>query len=197
MITLDQYYLKTITADPEWPIFKSNLAGAGLVPIISELGTSITMVEIGICLGINSYMLLESCPNIKKLIGVDHYKSYRDWDRDVPQYEQDRNFVKLSNNLPYLGPRFELIKKSSRDAAQDIPDDSCEFIFIDADHSMKAVLGDLDLYWPKLKTGGIMAGHDGNLWGVSFAVTSWTKKKGIDHNKISTSSNNTWYFTKD
>lgn len=197
MITLDQYNLKTITADPEWPIFKSTLAGSGLVPIIAKLGDSLTVLEIGICVGINSYMLLESCPNIDRLIGIDHYQSYRDWDRDIPQYEQDRNFLKLSNNLPYLGPRFELIKKNSKDAAQDIEDGSCDFIFIDADHSMKAVLTDLDLYWPKLKSGGIMAGHDGNLFSVSFAVTSWTKKKFIDPQKVMNSINNTWYFTKD
>jgi hypothetical protein len=62
---------------------------------------------------------------------------------------------------------------------------------------MKAVLKDLDHYWPKLRKGGIMAGHDSNLFGVNFAVTSWAKRRGIDPSTIETEANSAWWFRKE
>ena len=102
----------------------------------------------------------------------------------------------FSENMKILGSRFKLIKESSTNAATQLEDDSYDFIFIDADHSMKAVLQDLDSYWPKLRVGGIMAGHDNNIFGVNFAVTSWTKRKGIDISDIKVGSNNSWWWIK-
>lgn len=35
-----------------------------------------------------------------------------------------------------------------------------DFIYVDARHDFKGVYQDLRLWWPKLRKGGIMAGHD-------------------------------------
>lgn len=35
-----------------------------------------------------------------------------------------------------------------------------DYIYVDARHDYKGVLEDINLWWPKLKVGGIMAGHD-------------------------------------
>jgi len=48
----------------------------------------------------------------------------------------------------------------STDCAKEIPDESLDFIYIDARHDRKGVLEDLQYYWPKLRAGGIIAGHD-------------------------------------
>merc|ERR1712151_1118631 len=39
-------------------------------------------------------------------------------------------------------------------------DNTLDFIFVDARHDRKGVLQDLKVYWPKLKEGGVIAGHD-------------------------------------
>jgi hypothetical protein len=40
------------------------------------------------------------------------------------------------------------------------PDNSVDFIYIDGNHSYESVKQDIELYLPKLKKGGIIAGHD-------------------------------------
>ena len=52
------------------------------------------------------------------------------------------------------------IRKKSEDASRDFADGSLDFVFIDADHSCHAVKTDLRCWYPKLKSGGIIAGHD-------------------------------------
>jgi methyltransferase family protein len=41
-----------------------------------------------------------------------------------------------------------------------VADESCDFVYIDADHSFDAVTVDLRTWYPKLKVGGVMSGHD-------------------------------------
>lgn len=197
MLELDTYDLRTMVLSPGWPEFKKQTASYGMIPHLLDLGDEIRGIELGVCWGVNSYMLLESCPNLVQLTGVDHFKSYKDWDREIPQHEQDHNYTKLLYNMDMLGPRFNLIRESTVNASTDFEPESQDFVFVDADHSMKAVLKDLDHYWPKLKPGGIMAGHDGNLFGVNFAVTSWAKHHGIDPSTINTETNSAWWFRKE
>ena len=51
-------------------------------------------------------------------------------------------------------------RKPSVEAASDFQDDSMAAVFIDADHSYEAVKADLAAWYPKVKPGGIIAGHD-------------------------------------
>jgi len=37
-----------------------------------------------------------------------------------------------------------------------------DFIYIDADHSYDALISDIHAWWPKVRVGGVMAGHDYN-----------------------------------
>jgi predicted O-methyltransferase YrrM len=45
-----------------------------------------------------------------------------------------------------------------------------DFIFVDADHSVQAVMEDLRDYRTLVRPGGILAGHDFHMAGVAFAV---------------------------
>lgn len=195
-MSVDYYDLKSLTSVPNWKEFREQSAAYGIIPILQNMGPDIKGIEVGVCLGVNSYILLEMCPNISLIVGIDHYKAYKDWDREIQQYEQDYNFNKLKNNMEYIGPRFSLIREESIVAAKELDNESFDFVFIDADHNMKAVLNDLDNYWPKIKSGGIMAGHDSNLFGVNFAVTSWCKRKNIEPSAIVNTINDAWWFTK-
>lgn len=188
--------LHNIIRNANWSTYKTTQAAYGLVPFILSLGDNIKCIEVGVNLGINSCMLLDMCPNIKELIGVDHYRAYQDWQSYIDQAVQDVAWSIFVENAKVLGPKFTLIKEKSVDAAKVLLDNSFDFIFLDADHSMKAILQDLDSYWPKLKSGGIIAGHDGNLFSVNFAVLSWSRNKGIDPSEILTVNNNSWYWIK-
>lgn len=52
------------------------------------------------------------------------------------------------------------IKKLSTDAAYDFPDNYFDWIYIDTDHTYETTRDELRLYAPKMKKGGIIAGHD-------------------------------------
>ena len=50
------------------------------------------------------------------------------------------------------------VKKNSDIAAVDC-DGTFDLIFVDGDRTYDAVKKDLELYWPKVKSGGILVGH--------------------------------------
>lgn len=57
-------------------------------------------------------------------------------------------------------PKIEMCKGASVERSKDFPDEFFDYIYIDADHTKKAVLDDLNAWYPKVKKGGIIAGHD-------------------------------------
>ncbi len=68
----------------------------------------------------------------------------------------------------------------SLDAARSFADGSLDFIFIDADHSFEAAEQDLSVWWPKLRGGGLMAGHDyTNSPSVRAAVDAFVAANGL------------------
>ena len=52
------------------------------------------------------------------------------------------------------------LKLTSLEASKKFKDESLEFVFIDASHEYEDVLNDLQAWFPKIKKGGILAGHD-------------------------------------
>lgn len=54
----------------------------------------------------------------------------------------------------------EIIPEDSISAANRFKDGSFDFVFIDANHQYLQVLRDIDTWWPKVRAGGILAGHD-------------------------------------
>jgi predicted O-methyltransferase YrrM len=72
------------------------------------------------------------------------------------------HFQATRNAVAELRPDLEIqvLRMRTNEAAQHIADASVGGVFIDADHSYEAVKSDIENYWTKLKTGGILAGHD-------------------------------------
>ncbi len=75
---------------------------------------------------------------------------------------------------------------SSMHAAAEIADHSLDFAFLDADHTYDAVRNDLARWWPKIKSDGILAGHDYEAprdkrghWGVKRAVDEFASEMRI------------------
>ncbi len=55
-------------------------------------------------------------------------------------------------------------------AAAIFADASVDFVFLDANHSYESVVNDLRAWWPKIRPGGMLAGHDYTWTGVRRAV---------------------------
>lgn len=52
------------------------------------------------------------------------------------------------------------MKMFTSEAAKYIADESLDFVYVDARHDYCGALEDIEMYWPKLKSDGIMGGHD-------------------------------------
>lgn len=77
------------------------------------------------------------------------------------QYSDARALeAELRGNLERFGVEATLLTEDSAEAARHFADESLDFVFIDADHQYDAVLRDLKAWWPKIKPGGRIGGHD-------------------------------------
>lgn len=61
---------------------------------------------------------------------------------------------------------------------------SLQFVYIDASHDYSSVLTDLASWWPKIRLGGWMAGHDFTSEGVGRAVMYFMKNKPVEWMRI-------------
>lgn len=70
------------------------------------------------------------------------------------------NFFKSNVEKHNLQEKIQTIKSCSWEAATQFDDNSLDFVFVDADHQYESVKKDIIAWYPKLKVGGIIAGHD-------------------------------------
>jgi predicted O-methyltransferase YrrM len=81
---------------------------------------------------------------------------------------------------------------SSLEAAAQFEDNSIDFVFIDAAHEYEFVKEDIAAWYPKVKPGGLFAGHDYNWTGVHKAVSEFSQQ----YNKFVYSSELCWITSK-
>ena len=64
----------------------------------------------------------------------------------------------------------KVIKLPSTYIASLLPDESFDMVYIDGDHCYQAVYDDLCAWFPKVKAGGVISGHDWNIKSVRQAI---------------------------
>lgn len=105
---------------------------------------------------------------------ADHQASGSDPQQDVIDGILFEVFQK--NMLP-VANYYTPIRLPSVEAAKTYKDNSLDFVFIDASHDFKSVLEDVHSWFPKVKKGGIIAGHDYRAPDVKKAVDLFFKNK--------------------
>lgn len=131
-----------------------------------------TFVECGAWLGKSSAYLCDLVTARRPDITVYIIDSWKGSENELTSthklaVEQDIYQLFLDN----MGDRkFNPIRALSTDAAQKFEDNSLDVIFIDMCHTYECVRDDLEAWYPKLKSSGIMAGHDYSWLGVHKAV---------------------------
>jgi len=93
---------------------------------------------------------------------------------------------KVSNRFSNQG--HILLRGTSKEQSTTFENESVDFVYIDGDHTYEGCKLDIDLWWPKIKQGGILAGHDfcnsvnsktGLKFGVIQAVTEFVEKNNL------------------
>lgn len=80
----------------------------------------------------------------------------------VDHWKEDGIYNTFEHNLNTLGLRDYVtpIIMDSLTAVNKFADESIDFLFIDADHRYEPFVSDLKAWYPKVKKGGIICGHD-------------------------------------
>lgn len=173
----------------------SSVSGVGLVPILQSFGENLVGCELGVCSAINLRYFLDSLDNLHKIYAIDPWQPYDDWNRPIYQEEVDRWKAEAMAYIDPYKDKVTILEMDSLSAAAHIPDGSLDFIFIDGDHSYDAVLRDVNLYWSKVRPGGIFAGHDWNLPDVNRAVQEYRNTNNIT-TPVHNVDNNVWFWIK-
>lgn len=150
-------------------------------PYLKERGFKVG-VEIGVERGMFSKTLCSQYPEVK-LYCIDPWKAYKTYREHVSQEKLDGFYEDTKQRLSHFN--CEIIRKFSIDAVKDFEDESLDFIYIDANHNYENVMLDMILWLPKLKKGGMLAGHDykkfkgqNHIYGVVPAVNDYAKFLG-------------------
>jgi FkbM family methyltransferase len=117
--------------------------------------------EIGVEEGVFSEMILKHNYQIT-LYSIDAWGPC-DWYKDSKSTNKKywyNYFVKTKKRLAKFGNRSQIIKQQSNEAYKNFDDNFFDFIYIDANHGYNYISEDINNWFPKLKVGGIFAGHD-------------------------------------
>jgi predicted O-methyltransferase YrrM len=165
--------------------------------IINERGFT-RCAEIGVAAGGYSDYLLSQCSGMT-LYSIDEYQTGSDGGYICPP-------AVAQAKLRKYGDRSKLLIMHSLAAALQLAQEQpLDFVYIDGDHRFPAVIKDMLAYWPLIRSGGIMAGHDYdedqpgvrdavNLFAFShhlfIRLTGATNGNGMEGN------NPSWWFIK-
>lgn len=141
--------------------------------------------EIGVFEGECGQYLLKIFPELY-LYGIDPWASYNEYEKDnMNRADEDLwNKRKQMSTHAYntYGPnRHQILQCKSTEADLE----ELDFVFIDANHTYDFVLADLNYWYPRVRSGGVISGHD-YQWsdpidphGVKRAVLQFMKDNDI------------------
>ena len=127
-------------------------------------GENLIGAEIGVYKGEHAESLLENL-SIKRLYLIDSYEDYTDYKDAKRHYGYDQDILEDAEKeaKERLEEKFyfhiKWIREKSINALKDIPD-KLDFVYIDGNHEYEFVREDIKNYYPKIKKGGILGGHD-------------------------------------
>lgn len=143
--------------------------------IFAQLGYTVG-AEVGTKKGDFAKILCEANPGLH-LYCVDAWSAAFGGEQST----HDRYFRRAQANLN--GHNVTFVKKPSMEALPDFKDGSLDFVYIDANHQFDYACPDLIFWSQKVRSGGIVSGHDyfrHYRGGVVEAVDAYTRCHHID-----------------
>lgn len=129
--------------------------------ILNELGLNGTVVEVGVQRGINASHIRQNW-NGNLFIGIDPWRPYFGVTDTVEMHERYRQDA--INNLTATGKPFELMRMTSLEGAAELKakygEGFLDAVYLDGDHDYQPLMDDIAAWWPLVKSGGVVAGHD-------------------------------------
>lgn len=99
--------------------------------------------------------------------------------KDMEIIQQKLLYTTFLENVSSVLHVINPIRKLSVEASKLYEDNSLDFVFLDASHEYEDVLDDISAWLPKIKNGGILAGHDYGREDVNRAVNEYFQNKNF------------------
>lgn len=155
------------------------------------------IAEIGVFRGYHAYSMYNICKPLE-LVLIDPWQSpppsdvqldYK-WAK-IGQLELERlytNVCLMFNNCNNVN----IVRKSSLEGAALYPDNYFDWVYVDANHLYDPVMEDLKAWYPKVKKGGYLCGHDysdaprilAKGDGVFYAVNDFCTEHNLEVNFV-------------
>lgn len=133
--------------------------------MVNRFPSNSHFVEVGCWKGRSAAFMAVEINNSGKTIKFDCVDTWRGSETEEPH--QMDSYVKNGNLFHKFLQNTERVKHiitpvvgESVVVAKQYEDDSLDFVFIDGDHRYECVLEDINAWLPKIKSGGVIAGHD-------------------------------------
>lgn len=158
-----------------------------------------TFVELGVWRGDSIAYLAKKLQDKKDSVKIYAVDLFDEWIADST-FPQNLN----TDVIPYIYDIYNKrlnemnvrdmiidVKSISWEAADKFEDDSIDIVYIDAAHDYESVTKDISMWYPKIKNGGIISGHDAHSSEVMKAVN-----EQINNVTIKPDWGHVWYKVK-
>jgi len=138
--------------------------------------------EVGSWTGTNAKWMLRTVPNLHLTI-VDPWRVFNNKHKTE---DMERIYDKCVARTKKWSP--DIWRMTSEEGAEKMPDESLDFVYIDAMHDFDHVMVDIIKWAPKVRVGGIVSGHD-YFFGYNMGIM------GAVHAYVSAHNISEWYVT--
>lgn len=132
------------------------------------------------------YVMVDSWEKSDCINGNSSHCVYGTYDRE--QYDLGQTRLRMTRNPGFKG-RYRIVQRTTTAAAELFPDGAFDWVYLDATHTYAEARQDLERWYPKVRKGGLVSGHDyqfihqamgdGYTFGVKDAVDEFAARRGI------------------
>lgn len=121
--------------------------------------------EIGVWKGVTSIQLLKNLPNlflhlVDPWVMTPEFKESVEPTRLIARTDLEEDYKKVMESTREYDDRVNVMRMTSTEASKRFEDESLDFVFIDANHLYEHVKQDIECWYPKVRKGGMVSGHD-------------------------------------
>lgn len=135
--------------------------------LLKELGST-TAAEIGVWKGDFAAHILKECAALQRYYMIDPWRRLDDWNKpaNVDDALFEDIYAEAMSKTQFAEERITVLRGTTSEVIDAIPDDTLDFAYIDGDHTLKGIAIDLIRAYAKVKPGGVVGGDDfsANIW---------------------------------
>ena len=133
-----------------------------LPDFLNHLGLINKGVEIGSFKGEFANIILNKWKGDLYLVDVWRPLPREEYDDSSNHSDHLDAYSETMKNISGFEDRSFMLRMDSKHGSEMFTDGSLDFVYIDANHTYKSVTEDIEYWYPKVKSGGLVMGHDYN-----------------------------------